>query len=800
MRRSIHLGLVLVLLWTSVGVVPASAAPETQTRDGMSVTVSQTSDLVRQRVKVSWSGLTPTKGSGANASYPVAIMQCWGAPAEVTQQRCWSAGRAMEPATFIDTAPWDPVQYGDYGDLGLNLATVLSFTARDGKRYSWEPVQVDDAGVPVAWPDGSVRAGAPPDLTQDTYNFIQPPTLLGETRADGKGAVDIELLPAEQLPSLGCSDTAACSLVVVPIGEPRCNPDLSGLVEDWALGCEPGAENSSLRSAATWKSPVNWEKRFTFPLSFRKTQQVCAQDDREETGLSGSPYLNQLMSSWRPKFCLDGGLFKLGYTSLGEGDARRQFLRNLTEKRADGVNAVLTSRPPDGEASRPVVYAPVAVTGFTVAYLLDDAAGAEVGSLNLTPRLLLKMLTQSYTGAAPGIETHPAIAGNPAWWGSDPELAAANPGLALRGFGVEPSAYPLLVQGDLDLTWALTAYIASDPAAVAWLGGAPDEWGMKVNPKFQATALPFAAVELRDDWKVPATSATYKNQLWFNLIANQVPSVVASAVALVQGRPMATTNESLEGDRFVYKRPERQQTGSRALLAVTDLADTSVFGLRSASLRTRTGEYVAPNRTTMAFGLNATTIDAKTGILQIDQSKVDGRAYPGTSLVYAGVPTSQLPQAQADRYATFLEYAAGAGQDYGIEIGKLPDGYLALTDPLRQQARDAAKAVREQKGVVPPPPPAVVDNPAGLPIAGRDNVRKPENAPVPSSVAPPSPAPSSTAVTTSSSTRADSSAFGRWALPVLLGLGLLAGLVAPLVPAVSSPEHPLRRLFRRRSS
>ncbi|WP_433272017.1 hypothetical protein ACQPZF_14945 [Actinosynnema sp. CS-041913] len=827
MRRTVLLGLVLTLVWLSapfsgaVVVAPgADAQPVTLTQDfdehynpGGSargkVTVSQTADLVRQRVNVSWSGLRPTRGSGGDASYPVAIMQCWGEADQVTQQRCWSAGRAMDRASFNDATPWDPVVFGDYGDPGANLDTVMSFTARDGKRYSWEPVPVDDVTkVPLAWPDGSVKAGPPPDLSQDTFNFIIPPTLVGETRADGSGSVDIELLPGAQLPSLGCSDTDACSLVVVPIGDPHCLPDEELLLPEWVEACRPHADVSSFRSAASWKTPTNWERRFAFPLSFRKTPEVCVSDGRPETGVTGSPYLSQLMASWRPKFCLDGGLFKLGYTSLGEGEARRQFLTNLTERRADGVNAVLTARSPDTDAPAPVVYAPVATTGFTVGFLVDSAAGVELTSLNLTPRLLLKMLTQSYTAAAPGIETHPAISKNPEWWGSDPELLRANPGLALRAGGIEAATYPIFVQGDLDLTWALTAYIAADPAAVAWLGGAPDEWGMTVNPKYRAQTLPYAQFELRDDWKVPGSAPAYKDQLWFNLVANQVSSVVSAAVALVQARPTATTNESQENGKFVYKRPERQKTGSRALLAITDLSDTAVFGLRSAALQTPTGDFVAPTRESMAHGLRATSIDPKTGILAIDQSKLDARAYPGTTVVYAGVPTSGLPRSEADNYATLLEYAAGEGQQYGTAVGNLPVGYLALSDPLREQTRNAARAVRDQKGEVPPPPQSVLQDPAGgllpppaLPVLGNNPAVPPGVANTPPATPPASVAPSTARPVTSVATRSDASSFGRWLLPSLLGLGLLAGILAPVVSAAGTPGHPARqwlsRLFRR---
>ncbi|MFD9741920.1 hypothetical protein ACFWW9_46125, partial [Umezawaea sp. NPDC059074] len=198
-------------------------------------------------------------------------------------------------------------------------------------------------------------------------------------------------------------------------------------------------------------------------------------------------------------------------------------------------------------------------------------------------------------------------------------------------------------------------------------------------------------------------------------------------------------------------------------------------------------------------------------MLAVDQSKLDGQGYPGTTVVYAGVPTSGLPQAEAENYAKFLEYAADGGQQYGVEIGNLPLGYLALSDPLKLQTRNAATAVREQKGDVPAPPDDVITDPAkGLPdpntggggspttnnvVGGANRTTTPTgpaSAPVPPD--PSGSTPSSVGKpVTSAATRADSSSFARWILPVLLGVGLLAAVLVPLVPALGTPGHPVRR-------
>jgi len=88
---------------------------------------------------------------------------------------------------------------------------------------------------------------------------------------------------------------------------------------------------------------------------------------------------------------------------------------------------VLTSLPVTGSA-RPLVHAPVAISGFAVSFLIDDGNSQQVTKLNLTPLLLAKLLTNSYTG---NTSTEPALAGNPSSLFTDPEFTAVNPGFTI---------------------------------------------------------------------------------------------------------------------------------------------------------------------------------------------------------------------------------------------------------------------------------------------------------------------------------------------------------------------------------
>jgi hypothetical protein len=163
--------------------------------------------------------------------------------------------------------------------------------------------------------------------------------------------------------------------------------------------------------------------------------------------------------------------------------------------------------------------------------------------------------------------------------------------------------------------------------------------------------------------------------------------------------------------------------------------------------------------------------------------------------VYAGLPTAGLAKETAERYAAFLEYAAGKGQEVGVSIGQLPPGYLPLPDNLQAYALKVAQAVRAQKGEVPPPPDRVLgppDNAPGRPIAAPG---------VPAGGAPPSLAPGGpdsgrapalAAVRTST----EDSWAALWLLPLLIAIGVVAAVLLP-VAALATPGHPARLLASR---
>jgi hypothetical protein len=85
-------------------------------------------------------------------------------------------------------------------------------------------------------------------------------------------------------------------------------------------------------------------------------------------------------------------------------------------------------------------------------------------------------------------------------------------------------------------------------------------------------------------------------------------------------------------------------------------------------------------------------------------------------VVYAAVPTTGLDRATALDLGLFLVFAATVGQQPGLQEGRLPPGYLPMTEgnglgPMALYTRRAAVQVAAQSGVVPP----IVETPSPAP-------------------------------------------------------------------------------------
>lgn len=806
------------------------------------VTVSQTQNLAtRQIVNISWSGFMPTVNSqGADSvhqnpqtprasGYPVVLLECQGDDAAtMSQEDCAITG----PVRFYTYAIYDANETEEV--QGSSFVDSRSFIETSGK--------VDSA------PTGQL-VELPSDFNDS--NVIGTNWYATWTNDDGTHQnARFEVRSTKEAPqSMGCSDpdtrlNGSCSIVVVPIRPMECVDKKSCLPPNDYLGFSADYKQ--------WQSASNWRNKFVFPVTFRPFPDVCDIDSRIAVPTQGSQVLNQAMLSWLPKFCTSGDLFKLGFTRVNDSAARRNLSFEIAGEYA--ANLAFTTEPALSARGRPVVNAPVAVSGFAVAVTLDSKNYEQLDEVHLNARLLAKLVTESY--AVPAGEPDPNVEGNPQGLLTDPEFIALNPDLADKLPAATYIYNPVLVQGSPDLVYEVTRYIASDPEAVAWLNGKSDAWGMHVNLTYKGDLwpVPSAQFEIRDPyiWKDDPTQCEPKPLM--EQAAQFVYDLSSVAEAMVNRQPQSyNVCKLVSGDDvFAWARPDRQVLGQRAMFAIMDIPSAQAFQFPTAALENHGGNFVQPSNDSLASALSVATYDERTGTLSANLKSSAPGAYPGLMPVYAAAPTHGLSKTLAGQYATMISWLSTTGQTYGTAAGQLPPGYLALPAKLQAQAAAAAAHVRKQDcaGLVPgdracfpqttpptttttsppgttTPPPGTTTPPPGTttapPIGGGGGgggggfTGPPFTGPAPGSgvtpttVAPtPTPTPTSSPTVTSTPTAEPAaytsskrSSLAVHLLPALLVIGLLGLLAAPVLVLLSRPggigaAARLRAGFRRK--
>jgi len=749
-------------------------ATEALSKD-ISLDVAQTTELRgRQEIHVSWSGAVPTGGvvsdprssEARNQEFPFVLLQCRGVDTtgdvpsgqdRLTPETCWTqtsperyfAAASHTPAWRFDAdaAPEDRAAVvGRPATLPDECAAVsepltarwLPFRAAGGTTYYGGP----DPGAgctPQAPESDNAEAGGMPSNT--TY---------GITATDGTGATDFAILTAAENASLGCSAAVDCALVAVPIlgiscdawgtklpaGSPQTTkagvPLTAGQLATADTTCRrtgayaPGSTRSSQTSdqavrGSMWWSPSNWRNRITVPLGFAQTGSICDAVSKEAPlEIMGSTMLNELSASWRPKFCTTDGLFT--FTHVQQADSLARTLVNTGE-----IDAALTTAPKVGGYSRPVAQAPLAFTGFAIAFNIDDAGERRRERLNLNARLVAKLLTTSYPAMPVVRDNHPSIGGNPFNITLDPEFQALNPGLP-KSADLQSAAALQLSSASSDLTWALTSWINADPEARAWLNGEPDPWGMTVNASYKDVSLPVDNWTNRDDWIAPQYyqdgNACYANSPtpFMQLIGNQPGSLSAVVLNMQFANSAVSTVCRYDGydpTTLPLRTQGRQSVGYRFVMGLVSLSGARRYNLRTAALQSTSsdidGEFTVAGRSFVdadEAGLKAAAglLAPSSGTWAIDDDAIStpaGRAaYPGAAPVYAVIPTRGLDAATATKLAKLLCYSRTDGQVSGPGNGQLPPGYLPVTAANGLGAQSdyvlsAVAAVRAQKGTVP---------------------------------------------------------------------------------------------------
>ena len=625
----------------------------------------------------------------------------------------------------------------------------------------------------------------PPEAQNpNTTNSLTFPSneTYGETGVNGVGSAKFDVFTSNENASLGCSDTVACSLVAIPVMGISCDAAAAGLPpEDQPSPTQtvPGTSQTVAQKAQAdcevagsvppgqptvltqersvtgllWWAPSNWRNRISIPLGFSPVANPCSVTggSKAEVDIFGSELMTEASAQWDPHFCGDPSLFTLKHVQTGEPQARNLLAQSLGQQSpAGGVSAVYGAYNPTGTFSAPVVSAPVALTGFAIAFAVDDNLGHPIATLRLDARLLAKLLTESYPDDRSFVQPNdPGLGQNPLNITTDPEFVALNPEFGQNttttlasfrgGSSFDAAATLYSIASNSDVVYALTAYIERDPEAMAWMGGQPDPWGMVVNPNYKLPnsnlSLPTDAWPLLDRYDSPIGQAVngcppLGQTPYLDIVAAPQPTMLSIAQGVEFADPFSTTdcipvvnNNDPNTPINMPGRVARQAPGQRFILGVVSLGEAARYDLQTASLQSNSPSpaagqfapptertFVAPTSASLRAAASLLQPDASSGTWQIPvgaiQAPSGNGAYPGTMVVYTQVPTSGLAPSDAANIAKFLRFAATSGQTEGAGYGQLPPGYLPMTPAngmgtLVAYTKAAADAVAAQNGAVP---------------------------------------------------------------------------------------------------
>ncbi|ANP73334.1 hypothetical protein [Cryobacterium arcticum] len=814
-------------------------APATAPFPDLTVTVSQTTDLVSEGILVSWTGgkksVRPQGNVGGENFLQIA--QCWGEdpknPGHPDRTTCQygafpNVGRDANVQANVppdpekpDRAPNIATQDEQYTTAGAGFAvppyTSIPFQPRNGALVT--SVVKNAKGVLVH--DTTVDVNKNEYFTEYTSNEIK----WAGSDDTGAGAVKFEVQTSMQSPGLGCGEPvvkngvttgASCWLVVIPrpVGD--------------------SGTNEITQPGLFWDA---WQHHVAVKLDFKPVGVRC-DIGSAESQLGGSELIAGAISSWQPNLCAgtSGSAFVL--STGNEADVLTKAAGTTPSPLA------LTSYPLQTTAPDPLQYAPVGISGVTVSFAIDrrvtpvdgidqaykDRETQAFTSLNLTPRLVAKLLTASYISALPpGADLKHINYTDNAHQGHnarnltrDPDFLAVNDAeWAAQDLNSASLSDMLAPSGRSDLATALWRYVMADSEAVAFLNGTPDEWGMIVNPWYSTNAgvnptgaaftLPRDTFPKADPVEKPATTGS-----------NGV-----GPVNLVTWRPYTSDFENgayltLRGDGQLlggwdststppkYLKTARSLAGDQGVIGLSTAGSAARYQNVTASLRNPAGSFVAPTSDAMLAAAAAMTpTEMQTAVLEFDPSSSAAAgastAYPVTLPVYAALNPLQTDAKQRAKFANLIRYAATDGQKPGTELGQLPAGYASMPTSWSAQALVAATAI--EQGISPQAKPAATPTPtaaAAKPAAA--SVAAPAAATVPASG---SAAVAAAAATVAAATAAtDPTATGTVAGPLIgaktpddpevgpVGMAVPVGLLSGLAAAAAVPM--ISRLRRQR--
>jgi hypothetical protein len=372
-----------------------------------------------------------------------------------------------------------------------------------------------------------------------------------------------------------------------------------------------------------------------------------------------------------------------------------------------------------------------------IGFIAEFADGRQE-KLNISPRIMAKILTQSYPFLIPSSTSEPAkqiahlAAANRSYLALnlDPDFQAINP-TNYEQFPLPP-AIVLPGPSGADAIRQVWRWITADPDAVAFLNGAEDPWKMKINPYYLPkgnvnATVPWYLDSNKDFVETPTTrqvglsniDGTPQKLAESNLdsfprddetVAPLRLTVERSRFDSIQFAPY--TDNLLTAARQGFRAdansksiwdPNRinsngttgdwvstgtQVPGAKFMIVVTDSPSAARYGLSTASVQVPGNKtaFVQPTVASMTTALSAMAATSLDNVKQVDPKLVTAAGYPMTIVTYAGVNLTKTTAAARTTISSMLKQVTTTGQVPGTALGELPFGYVPLTPDLTAAA------------------------------------------------------------------------------------------------------------------
>ncbi len=742
----------------------------------LKITVNQTQNLENQAVSVTWTGGSVTDSPNDFEDDYLQIFQCWGNPDPSDPlnavnpgpppTQCEFGGQSATSSSYpigsFNTEAYsrflaDP-SWSTYSQMSsfdwTNQITGHEVTpyvdTANGGGYVEPFVAVDGTVVNQQYDGNYADPNDPqpfwlnPYYSFSTSNEVDFARTYSTSGGGTEGQQNFQVDTGLEAPGLGCGQdiesvsngpeqVPECWLVIVPRS--------TGAVENPANDVAPQVLTSPL-------TPEAWNNRIAIPLGFNPVGSSCA-IGADEQRIVGNELAEPAVSSWQPALCSTPSSPPYSYSTVSDDEARN----NLTEGAYGAAGMSVFSDPiPADETnpSDPVVYAPLTLSGIVIAFNIDrepavvngefepsevPLQGTQVENIYLTPRLVAKLLTESYSGDfldvdADSSSAYSWVKNNPTSLLDDPDFLQYNPEFSLLTTDEQTAAASLVVEEtSSDAATAVWNWVLSDPEAVAWLDGQstgepPGDGTMTVNPIYSTNPSknpsgvafgsptpesypqsdPYCYSTGEETQTTPPVAARPLCILdWSPFALNM--NAAAQDVAESNNQAKTTFSPIATSADTAWTSNGPQAVGTSFVISITDSASAAQYGDQVASLSPSGDDsadrpFVAPTTQSLLAGEQAMTPSSVPGVLETNPSSTAPGAYPLPMLTYAATTPESLSQTSRQNYAAFVQYAAGAGQTPGVNVGQLPAGYAPLPAALQSQALTAAATILN------PPPPA----------------------------------------------------------------------------------------------